>query len=197
MITNPYEVLGVSPQASNDEIKKAYRDICKKYHPDSYVGNPLSDLAEDKFKEAQQAYEQIMNDRERGYERGGEYSGSSGDDVQLMEVYNYLTARRYSDALKVLSGIANRSARWYYFSSVANAGVGNNMIAIEHGRQAVNMEPGNQEYAEFLNRLEWQGQRYQGARMDRGSIGTGNICCDLWCADSCCECMGGDLCSCI
>lgn len=197
MITNPYEVLGVSPQASNDEIKKAYREICKKYHPDSYVGNPLSDLAEDKFKEAQQAYEQIMNDRERGYERGGEYSGSAGDDAQLMEVYNYLTARRYSDALRVLSGIANRSARWYYFSSVANAGVGNNMIAIEHGRQAVNMEPGNQEYADFLNRLEWQSQRYQGTRADRGFTGTGNICCDLWCADSCCECMGGDLCSCI
>lgn len=197
MITNPYEVLGVSPQASNDEIKKAYREVSKKYHPDSYMGNPLSDLAEEKFKEAQEAYEQIMKDRERGYDRGSSYSGSPGDDAQLMEVYNFLTARRYTEALRVLSGIGNRNARWYYFSGVANAGIGNNMIALDHARQAVNMEPGNQEYVNFLNQLEWQGQRYQGTQANRGYYGTGNLCCDLWCADSCCECMGGDLCSCI
>ena len=63
MIANPYEVLGVSPSASNDEVKRAYREMSRKYHPDSYVDNPLSGLAEEKFKEIQEAYDQIMNGR--------------------------------------------------------------------------------------------------------------------------------------
>ena len=60
MINNPYEVLGVSPSASDDEIKKAYRDLTRKYHPDANVDNPLADLAEEKFKEVQEAYDMIM-----------------------------------------------------------------------------------------------------------------------------------------
>lgn len=67
MIANPYEVLGVSPSASNDEVKRAYREMSRKYHPDSYVDNPLSGLAEEKFKEIQEAYDQIMKEREGGF----------------------------------------------------------------------------------------------------------------------------------
>ena len=63
MINNPYEVLGVSPSASDDEIKKAYRDLTRKYHPDANVDNPLADLAEEKFKEVQEAYDMIMKER--------------------------------------------------------------------------------------------------------------------------------------
>lgn len=62
MINNPYEVLGVSPSASDDEIKKAYRDLTRKYHPDANVDNPLADLAEEKFKEVQEAYDMIMKE---------------------------------------------------------------------------------------------------------------------------------------
>ena len=65
MINNPYEVLGVSPSASDDEIKKAYRDLTRKYHPDANVDNPLADLAEEKFKEVQEAYDMIMKERGR------------------------------------------------------------------------------------------------------------------------------------
>ena len=61
-VNNPYDVLGVPRTATNDEIKKAYRQLCKKYHPDSYVNNPLADLAEEKFKEVQTAYDQIMKE---------------------------------------------------------------------------------------------------------------------------------------
>ncbi len=205
MISNPYQVLGVNQNASNEEIKKAYRELSRKYHPDSYVDNPLSGLAEEKFKEVQEAYEQIMKERESGY--GGAYGnvgGSSEDSAELSAVYNHLNARRYQDALNVLSRVPLRSARWYYYSAVANAGAGNNLMAVEHARQAVNMEPGNAEYRNLLNQIERQGQRYQDTRYNttgyggygsRG-YGTGNLCCDLWCADSLCECMGGDLISC-
>ena len=74
MIANPYEVLGVSPSASNDEVKRAYREMSRKYHPDSYVDNPLSGLAEEKFKEIQEAYDQIMKEREGGF--SGSYTAA-------------------------------------------------------------------------------------------------------------------------
>ena len=204
MLTNPYQILGVSPSASNDEIKKAYRELSRKYHPDSYADNPLAGLAEEKFKEVQEAYEQIMKERESGYSK----MGSSGEDSsELNLVYQHLTSRKYRDALNILSGVQYRSARWYYYSGVANAGIGNNIMAAEHARQAVNMEPNNSEYRNFLNQIDWQSQRYQNTRYNNTgfggygqgngrSYGTGNLCCDLWCADSLCECMGGDLISC-
>lgn len=206
MITNPYQVLGVSPNASNDEIKKAYRELSRKYHPDSYADNPLAGLAEEKFKEVQEAYEQIMKEREGGYNYG--WSGERNDDSQeLTAVYNYLNARRFNEALNALNSVQQRTARWYFYSAIANAGVGNNIVAADHAAQAVNMDPYNAEYQNLLNQLEWQSRRYQDNRQsntgygrgygnDNSSCGTGNICCDLWCADTLCECMGGDLCSC-
>ena len=77
MNKNPYEVLGVSPNASDDEIKKAYRDLTRKYHPDANVDNPLADLAEEKFKEVQEAYDTIMHERASGSTGGYSYGGSS------------------------------------------------------------------------------------------------------------------------
>ncbi len=218
MIANPYQVLEVSPNASNEEIKKAYRELSRKYHPDSYVNNPLASLAEEKFKEVQEAYDQIMKEREGGHNGYSGYNGygaaGSGDDSDEMRMVNsYINSGNYVQALNTLSRIQYRSARWYYYSAVANAGIGNNVNAFDQARQAVNMEPGNQEYRNFLNQLEGQTQRYQNNRYGGGyggggiyggngggygrSFGTGNLCCDLWCADSCCECMGGDLIPCI
>ena len=105
MIANPYEVLGVAPSASDDEVKKAYRELSRKYHPDSYANNPLSDLAEEKFKEVQEAYDQIMKQRERGGNAGGQsynygYSGNqsynsgsySEQNVQFQAVANYINS---------------------------------------------------------------------------------------------------------
>ena len=209
MITDPYSILGVNRNASNDEVKKAYREQLRKYHPDSYVGNPLSGLAEEKFKEVQEAYDQIMKEREGGYGGYNSYGGpqqsqqtygGSQDDVELNAVVNYVNSGHYQEALNMLSRIQNRSARWYYCSAAANAGVGNNVVAVDHARQAVNMEPGNPQYNQLLNQLQWNSQRYQqGGYGSRGGglPTTGNCCCDLWIADSCCECMGGDLCSCM
>ena len=77
MNKNPYDVLGVSPSASDDEIKKAYRDLTRKYHPDANVDNPLADLAEEKFKEVQEAYDTIMHERSSGNSGGYSYGNSS------------------------------------------------------------------------------------------------------------------------
>jgi len=208
MIANPYKILEVSPNATNEEIKKAYRELSRKYHPDSYVDNPLSGLAEEKFKEVQEAYDQIMKEREGGYNpySNASYSqnsysgGTENDSTELNAVYSYLNARQYREALNVLAGISYRNARWYYYSAVANAGIGNNVMAFEHAQQAVNMEPNNPEYTKLYNQLQWQSQRYQNTRYNTNGNGrgynAGNLCCDLWCADSLCECMGGDLISC-
>lgn len=216
MNKNPYDVLGISPNASDDEVKRAYRDLTRKYHPDANVNNPLADLAEEKFKEVQEAYDIIMKQRGQGgysYGYGSQGGGwnqsyrnqsaGSQQNSQMQAVYNYLNARRFREALNVLNGIPNRTAEWYYLSAAANAGIGNNIMARDHAGQAVNMEPNNLQYRQLLNQLEWSGQRYQnypyggGYGMDGSSCGTGNMCCDLCIADQLCECMGGDLCTCI
>lgn len=205
-MNNPYEVLGVPRTATNEEIKKAYRQLCKKYHPDSYVNNPLADLAEEKFKEVQTAYEQIMKERENGgysYDANGQSrtqaTGGNQETVELQAARNYINARRFREALNVLDGIGNRSAMWYYYSAIANMGIGNNLVAVDHAKQAAAMEPNNMEYVNFANQLQFRGQRYQttGYGYGRPSYGSGNLCCDLWCMDTMCECMGGDLCSCM
>ena len=207
MIGNPYEILGVTRNASNEEIKKAYRTLSKKYHPDSYVNNPLADLAEEKFKEVQAAYEQIMKEREGGQSYNYGYSNTSStasagnqETVELQAARNYINARRFREALNVLANIGDRSAMWYYYSAIANMGIGNNLVAVEHAKQAAAMEPNNMEYVRFANQMQFRGQRYQTMGTGYGrssSYGTGNLCCDLWLMDTCCECMGGDLISCM
>lgn len=216
MNKNPYDVLGVSPSASDDEIKKAYRDLTRKYHPDANVDNPLADLAEEKFKEVQEAYDTIMHERSSGGSGGYSYGGSSSggssysggyqnaqSDPRLQAAVNYINSRRYREALNTLDQVSERSALWYYLSGCANAGLGNNVLARDHAAQAVNMEPNNLQYRQLLNQLDFSSRRYQNSPYGNGygtggsSCGTGNFCCDLWLADTLCECMGGDLCSCM
>ena len=219
MTKNPYDALGVSQSASDDEIKKAYRDLTRKYHPDANVDNPLADLAEEKFKEVQEAYDTIMRERSTGSFGGYSYGGSSYSgggssagyggyqsaqaDPRLQAAVNYINSRRFREALNTLDQVPERSALWYYLSGCANAGLGNNVLARDHAAQAVNMEPNNLQYRQLLNQLEFASRRYQnsgygtGYGMGGGSCGTGNMCCDLCIADQLCECMGGDLCSCM
>ena len=216
MTKNPYDVLGVSQNASDDEIKRAYRDLTRKYHPDANVNNPLADLAEEKFKEVQEAYDQIMKERSSGGSTGGYsygYGSSSSSsynssynnsqDAEMQAVFNFINTRRYREALNLLDRMPNRTSMWYYASGAANMGIGNNIVAREHAQQAVNMEPNNVQYRQLLNTIDWNSRRYQNNPYGGGygggnsSCGTGNMCCDLWCADTLCECMGGDLCSCM
>ena len=202
---NPYEVLGVSRNASLDEIKKAYRELSRKYHPDSYVGNPLSSLAEEKFEQVQEAYDAIMKEKNGDYNYASNYNNNgynNGDSGEMAEVYNLLGRRSYSQALRLLDSMPNRNAKWYYYSAIAQVGLGNNLRGMEYARMAVSMEPNNLEYQNLVNRLSFQSNRYGEVRnVYRGGRSgfddASDLCCKLWLANTLCECMGGDLCSCM
>ena len=148
MVDDPYKVLGVSPDASDEEIKKAYRRLAKQYHPDR---NPGDAEAAKKMQQINDAYDQIKNpDRNRqhqgygGYGQNTGYGQSSGTNYQDV-AYQYIRFGRYREALNVLSSIPQKNARWYYLSALANNGLGNQVTALEHIRRAVAMEPDNPE----------------------------------------------------
>lgn len=234
---DPYSVLGVDRNASDDELKKAYRSLSRKYHPDANINNPHKDEAEAKFKEVQQAYQQIMDERGRGYTSGGGGSssgsgsgyggsfyggygpfggfgsfggyggyGQSGEsdsrrettDPHLKAAANYIRSGHYREALNVLDGIKERNALWYFYSASANSGLGNNVTALEHAREAVRLEPENMQYRMLLERMEGGGTWYQQRQTMYGYPGSfdSSCCVKLCVANLLCNlcCGGGGLC---
>ena len=196
MIEDPYKVLGVSPDASDEDIKRAYRRLAKKYHPDL---NPGDQEAARRMQEVNAAYEQIKNPEKAGPQGqnpygggyggyydpfGGAYqqtqnNGQTGDQYQ-QAAYNYIRFRRYQEALNALSNSTDRNARWYYLSALANDGLGNQVTALEHIRRAVSMDPDNQEYLWALNQIEHGGSAYrQQAGNFRGFTMGGDPCTNL------------------
>lgn len=191
MIDDPYKVLGVSPNATDDEIKQAYRRLAKKYHPDR---NPGDAEAAKKMQEVNAAYEQIKNPdayKQRsggGYQSYG-YGGYSGNggyqhtgDQYQQAAYQYICFGRFQEALNILQNAPEKNARWYYLSALANDGLGNQVTALEHIRRAVSMEPDNPTYLRALEQIESGGTAYRrqadgfGGRTVRGSLWQLCIC---------------------
>ncbi len=217
MTDDPYKVLGVSPDASDEEIKRAYRRLAKQYHPDR---NPGDETAAKKMQQINAAYEQIKNP-EKAQQQSAGYGGYSsydpfgyggyggyrqrtyseerdGDNYQ-QAAYNYIRFGRYREALNALNNSSERNARWYYLSALANSGLGNDVTALEHIRRAVSMEPDNAEYLRVLDRIEHGGAAYR--RQAGNFTGFGmrsNPCMDLlmcWlCNLFCCGGNGWFLC---
>lgn len=185
MIDDPYQVLGVSPDASDEEIKKAYRRLAKKYHPDLNPGDPV---AAKKMQQVNAAYERIKNPEKAqpnpgsqggytayGYDpfggawqRSYQQSQQSTGDQYQQAAAQYIRFGRYQEALNVLSSCPERNARWYYLSALANDGLGNQVTALEHIRRAVSMEPDNQVYLRTLDEIENGGAAY---RRQAGNFG--------------------------
>ena len=178
MIDDPYQVLGVSRDASSDEIKRAYRKLAKQYHPDL---NPGDAEAAKKMQQINAAYDQITNPQKTsagsqggygGYDPFGGHRQQSTGDQYAHAAYQYIRFGRYREALNVLAGVQERNARWYYLSALANNGLGNQVTALEHIRKAVSMEPDNYEYLDALNRIENGGAAY---RRQAGNFQTFNM----------------------
>lgn len=206
---DPYSILGVSRDASDEEIKKAYRRLSRKYHPDANINNPNKDQAEEKFKEIQQVYDQIMKEREYGSSGGaygnngyggfggfGGYGGRTNTGYQDEEAIrrqaaaNYVQSGHYQEAMNVLSSLKERNGQWYYLSAVANMGLGNNVNALNHIREAVRMEPDNMQYRMMLQRMEGGGTWYQEQQNPFGGmpVGGNDLCMKCLIANMACSC---------
>ena len=197
---DPYSVLGVSQNASDDEVKKAYRELARKYHPDNYQNNPLADLAEEKMKEINEAYDAITKQRSGGYsgssyggyQGGGYQSGgysSASSDPAYIRVRNLINAGDLAQAEQLLYEVGRKDGEWYFLSGSIAYRKGWMDEAMRNYTIACQMEPGNMEYRQAL------------AIMQRGAMGgyrpagyaTGmdamDCCTTLMCLN--CLCGGG------
>ncbi len=195
---DPYSVLGVNRNASEDEIKSAYRDLARKYHPDNYADNPLSDLAADKMKEINEAYDMIMNSRRSHKGSNTNYSSSNTD---FPEVRALINQNKLEEAQELLDGVpvASRNAEWYFLNGTVLYRRGWFDQAYTSFATASRMDPTNPEYRNAVNRAQAQAGAQYNPYRSYSSVNSCNgcdICSNLICADCCCECMGGDLIPC-
>ena len=212
---DPYSVLGVSRDASEEEIKKAYRKLSRKYHPDANINNPNKEQAEEKFKEVQQAYEQIMKEREYGGAGGYDYGGFGGfqgnyqqrtaqnsaseEELHMQAAANYIQQGYYQEAMNVLSGISLHNGQWHYLCSMASMVLGNNLDALSHIQEAVRLEPDNMQYQMLLQRMQQGGRWYGDMQRTYGGmqVDGGDWCMRMCCASAVCNICGGGTVCCI
>lgn len=214
MVADPYKVLGVAPDASDEEIKKAYRELTKKYHPDL---NPGDEAAAEKMNEINTAYDRIKNGTAdpqgstagayqyspygnpfEGF--GGQYwSGTYGSEhgayrrqqterSEITAARNYLRNGMYREALTALSSVpaSERDGTWYYYSAYANFYLGNKIAASQDIQQALRFDPDNDEYLHLQQVLQNGGEYYDNYRVNySNSLRTDRLCLTLCAANLC------------
>jgi thioredoxin-like negative regulator of GroEL len=206
-MADPYKVLQVSPSASDEEIKAAYREMVRKYHPDNYNGNPLSDLANEKMQEINEAYDQITAMRQNG-NAGGNANGSAGGAYraggsQFADIRRLIASRRVTEAEELLDGVPEnrRDAEWHFLKGTVQQLRGWLDDAYRNYAAACDMDPANPEYKNAFSQINWQRQH---ARPYGGAYGGGygqpahaggcsicDICATLYCMDCMCDCFRG------
>lgn len=200
-MTDPYKVLGISPSATDEQVKDAYRQLARKYHPDNYANNPLADLATEKMKEINEAYDEIQKQRKsgvsyNGYSRQGSYGGYAGNS-QFSDIRTMINNGRPAEAEELLDGIPGdrRDAEWYFLKGTIAYSRGWMDNALQHFNTACQKNPTNQEYRAALNRMMYQRNNgySQSGRYGGSQMGGGMSCCDLcatiYCANCLCDCM--------
>jgi len=203
-MTDPYKVLGVSRDASDEEIKKAYRELARKYHPDNYANNPLSDLVEEKMKEINEAYDDIQKQRAEKAKNptGGYQSTSSGYTYagEYRHIRELINDGSYSEADIILDSIvqSDRNAEWNFLKGCVLYQRGWYHDAQKLFETACYLDPGNSEYREALMRVmsaaSGYGRSYR--TINDHSCSLCQICGTCMCAELMCNCCGADLCTC-
>ena len=198
---NPYEILGVSENATDAEIKAAYRNLAKKYHPDNYADSPLADLAEEKMKEINEAYDAINDMRRNGTSSSsssgqqGSYGTNSGyARTSYPDVRQYIMNGRLDDAMELLNGVpeGSRNAEWYFLMGHVMARKNWLGEARKYFQKACEMDPYNAEYRNTLDNLATHStsSAYSASAND-DDCGACEICTGLLCANLFCR-----MCSC-
>ena len=193
---DPYSVLGVSPNASDEEIKKAYRELARKYHPDNYQNNPLADLAEEKMKEINEAYETITKQRSggggggyqqsSGYSQGGGYSSSGSSDPTYAQVRQMIQRGDLSGAERILQGVSQRSGEWYFLVGSIAYRKGWLDDAMRNYSMAVQLEPGNMEYRQALSMMQQRSGGYRPYGYSAGTVDGLDCCTTMLCLNCLC-----------
>lgn len=202
---DPYKVLGISRDATDEQVKAAYRELARKYHPDKYVNNPLADLAQEKMKQINEAYDLIL--KERGgaknstYQAGGSYQsyggsqGTSASSAVYMQIRQLISLGNLQYAEMMLNRITDRTAEWYFLRGSIDFKRGWFDQARRNFETASQMDPGNGEYRQAVNQMQNQNVSYQSYGSPQMCACTPcDLCTSLMCADCCCDCFGGGFC---
>lgn len=212
-MNSPYDILGVSPNATDDEIRKAYRELAKKYHPDNYADSPLKETAEEKMAQINAAFDQIMAQRRGGQssaqQSGGGYGGQTAyqNSSRFADIRQMINQGRYEEAEEVLDGVASnaRDGEWYFLKGSIFYQRGWMDDAFQYFTTACRMDPSNVEYRAALNRMQYQRQGgfgggystdqnpYRTGQSGQNSTGCTicDVCTGMACANLCCDCCGG------
>ena len=201
-MNDPYQILGVPETATDEEVKRAYRELARKYHPDNYHDNPLADLAQEKMKDINAAYEQITKMRSggrsggNGYSSAGGYSGyqqyggqsASGSSV-LQQVRIAIQTGNISRAEALLANYSDHNAEWNFLRGAVCYRRGWMDEAKRYYQTACQMDPGNAEYRqalEFMERGTQPAYRPGGQPFGTEACG-GNLCLPLCCLWTLCN----------
>lgn len=191
---DPYKILGVNEATSDDDVKRAYRDLAKKYHPDNYLNSPLADKASEKMKQINEAYDLIM-DKRRGKATSSNngYSNQSGQSNPIYsQIRTAINTGNIRTAEEMLNRISVRDGEWHFLMGSVYYRKGWFDEARNEYRNACSLAPNNLEYRNALNMLEMNGG-YGGYR-PLDSSNACSCCADLLCMSMCCNCCGNGCC---
>lgn len=201
---DPYQVLGIPRSATDEEVKKAYRNLARKYHPDNYAGSAQAAASsEEIMKEINEAYDNIQKERQgkssSGQQQYNTYTSSG--TTSFYEVRRLINEGRYSEAELIIDSTpaSDRGAEWNYLKGCLLTQRGFYYDAMRYIEIAHYLDPNNPEYKEAKNRMRARANGYGGAYRTQNNTGDCDlcgICSTLICCDGCCECCGGDLISC-